>query len=133
MRQFSVLIFLMLLTLSPVISQARTKTTTATCDSGMSGVECRKIVTVTDYQEDSNRNWPKARVSFQFRSTNGNSCKVQGKLTHATNMRIIYNTSYLNKPGEWIKPGIVIEQIRKGIWPHSVNWRISCKTLSFKS
>jgi len=133
MKPFLYLIFLIPMVLAPVISQARIKTTTATCDSGMADIECRKIVTVTDYRDDSNLEWPKVLVSFQFRSTNSNSCKVQGRLTNTKNMRIIYNTSYLNKSGEWIKPGLVIEQIRKGAWPHSIDWRISCKTLSFEN
>jgi hypothetical protein len=133
MKPFLFLIFFLPLTLVPVTSQARIKTTTTTCDSGITGVECRRIVSVSDYQDDNNREWPKARISFQFRSINGKSCKAQGKLSHTKNMRIIYNTSYLHKSGEWIEPGLVIEQIRKGIWPHSINWRISCKTLSFES
>ena len=133
MKLFLFLIFFSPLVLAPVTSQARIKTTTATCDSGMAGVECRKIVVVTDHHDDSNHKWRKARVSFQFRSTSSNSCKVQGKLTRTENMRIIHNTSYLNKSGEWIKPGLVIEQIRKGIWPHSINWRISCKTVNFEN
>ena len=119
--------------LTPVTSQASDTITTGACDSGMSGIECRKIVTITNYQDGNNQEWKRARISFQFRSTNGNSCTVQGKLSEAENMRMIYNISYLNNPGEWSEPGLVIEQIRKGIWPHSINWRISCKTLSFES
>ena len=133
MKPLLFLIFVLPLLLVPITSQANNTTTTGTCDSGMSGIECRKIVIVTNYQDDNNHEWKKARVSFQFRSTNGKSCTVHGKLRKAENIRMVYNTSYLNNPCEWTKPGLVIEQIRKGIWPHSINWRISCKTLSFEN
>ena len=133
MKPFLFLIFIIPLALSSVTLQAGNATTAGTCDSGMSGIECRKVVTVTNYQGDNNHKWKKARISFQFRSTNGKSCTVKGKLSETENMRMIYNTSYINNLGEWIEPGLVIEQIRKGVWPHSINWRISCNTLSFES
>ena len=133
MKKFLFLICFIPLVLVSVTSQARIKSTTAICDSGMVGIECRKIVTMIDYRDDNNREWKKARVSFQFRSTNGKSCIVHGELSESENMRIIYNTSYVNNPGNWAKPGLVIEQISKGIWPHSINWRISCKSLSFEN
>ena len=64
MKTFLFLICSIPLLLVSVASQARIKSTTATCDSGMIGVECRKIVTVTDYRDNNDREWPKASVSF---------------------------------------------------------------------
>ena len=113
------------LILAPITSQARIKTTTATCDSGIADVQCRKIV--TEYRDDGSGKWLKAGVAFQFRSTNGQSCNEHGKLTNAKNMRMIYETSYPKKSGEWSKPGLVIEQIREGAWSHATTWMIDCE------
>ena len=125
MKPFLFIIFVMPLMLAPITSQARISTDTETCDSGIAGVQCRKIV--TEYRDDGSDEWLKAGVAFQFRSTNGKSCNVNGKLTNAKNMRMIYKTSYPKKSGEWSKPGLVIEQIREGAWSHSTTWKIDCK------
>lgn len=87
MRPYLILIFSILLVFVPVTSQSSNTTTTGVCDSGMNGIECRKIVTVTNYQDDNKLEWQKIRVSFQFRSTNDQLCTtVRGKLTKAENM-----------------------------------------------
>ena len=133
MRSSLFLIYFIPTLFIPTILHAGNTTNSGICDSGINGIECRKIVTVTNHLDSTNREWKKARVSYQFRSTNGQSCTVRGEINEAENMRIIYNTSYINTPDEWAKPGLVIEQIRKGIWPHSINWQISCRTLNFDS
>lgn len=119
------IIFVKSLMLIPITSHARISSDTETCDSGMAGVQCRKIV--TEYRDDGSDEWLRAGVAFQFRSTNGESCNVHGKLNNAKNMRMIYNTSYPKKSGEWSKPGLVIEQISEGAWSHSTTWKIDCK------
>ena len=91
----------------------------------MAGVQCRKVF--TEYRDDNSNKWLKAGVSFQFRSTNGKSCNVHGKLTNAKNMRMIYNTSDFKKSGEWSEPGLVIEQIGEGAWSHATTWKIDCE------
>ena len=119
------IIFFIPLMIAPITSQARISTNTETCDSGMAGVQCRKIV--TEYRDDGNDKWLKAGVAFQFRSSNGRSCNVNGKLTNAQNMLMIYKTSNFKKSGEWSKPGLVIEQIKEGAWSHSTTWKIDCE------
>ena len=125
MKSFLFIIFVMPLMLAPKTSQARISSNTETCDSGMTGVECRKIV--TEYRDDGSGEWLKAGVVFQFRSTNGRSCNVNGKLTNAKNIHMIYKTSSFKKSGEWSKPGLVIEQIKEGAWSHSTTWKIDCE------
>ena len=78
------IIFVIPLMLVPITSQAGISSNTEICDSGMAGVECRKIV--TEYRDDGSNEWLKAGVVFQFRSTNGESCNVHGQLTNAKNV-----------------------------------------------
>ena len=125
MRPFLFIITFIPLMIAPITSQARISTNTETCDSGMTGVQCREII--TEYRDDSNGKWLKAGVTFQFRSTNGKSCNVLGKLTNAQNMLMIYKTSNFKKSGEWSKPGLVIQQIKEGAWSHSTTWKIDCE------
>ena len=123
--KLSLFIFFIPLMIAPITSQARISTNTETCNSGMTGVKCRKIV--TEYRDDGNDKWLKAGVAFQFRSTNGKSCNVHGKLANAQNMLMVYKTSNFKKSGEWSKPGLVIKQIKEGAWSHSTTWKIDCE------
>ncbi len=125
MKPFLFIIFVIPLILSPITSQARISTNTEACDSGMTGVQCRKIV--TEYRDAGSGEWLKAGVAFQFRSTNGKSCNVRGELTNAKNIHITYKTSDFKKSGEWSKPGLVIEQIKEGAWSHATTWKIDCE------
>ena len=125
MKLFLFIIFVIPLTFVPVASQARISRDIETCTSGMAGVECRKII--TEYRDDGSQEWMKAGVAFQFRSTNGKSCDVHGKLTNAKNMHMTYKKSDFKKSGEWSKPGLVIEQIKEGEWSHSTTWKIECE------
>ena len=109
----------------PIASQARISSDIETCESGMVGVQCRKII--TEYRDDGSKEWLKAGVVFQFRSTNRKSCNVQGKLTNAKNMHMTYKTSDFKESGEWSKPGLVIEQVKEGAWSHSTTWKIDCE------
>ena len=125
MRTFFIITFVMPLLFIPITLLARILSNTEPCNSGMIGVECRKIV--TEYRDDESGKWMKAGITFQFRSTNGKSCNVHGKLANAKNMRLIYKTTALKKSGEWSKPGLVIKQINEGAWSHSATWKIDCK------
>ena len=107
---------------------ARVDKSTEYCSSGSSNIECRKIETRTNYKNNGSGDWLKSSDAYQFRSKNGKSCKMKGSLRNKNNVKLVYSSAYVNKRGDWSKPGLLVEQRKEGAWRYNINWKFSCKS-----
>ena len=128
---FSFLYFFFLFSLS---LEAKVDKSTEYCSSGIVYVECRKIEIRTNFEYDGRGDWFKSSDTYQFKSTNGKSCKVKGfliNITDKTNAKLVQSITYVNKRAEWSMPGLLVEQINEGEWKYDISWRFVCTIPNF--
>jgi len=96
------------------------------CYTGIPGLECRKIVTDTNYRNDGSGEWLKPNHALQFRSTNGKSANIRVNKSRSSfrNSKVIYKSAYVNKRGDWSKPGLVVEARGEEAWSYDLNYNI---------
>jgi len=114
-------VLILVVSWGPVTAQARIDKRTVSCDSGYSWVECRKVIT-----DPSEGEWLRPSHAYQFRTTNGRSCNIEGRLTRARNADMNYANCYMNRNGSWCEPGLKFEQDDDGPWSYEFDWRMEC-------
>ncbi|MBN1904313.1 MAG: hypothetical protein JW927_04370 [Deltaproteobacteria bacterium] len=103
-----------------VLSKVLTSEDSCSCASGL---ECRKIITDTDYRNDGSGDWLHSNHVYQYKSKNGKSCNVTVNIVSSRfiNCKVIYQSCYVSENGAWSKPGIVIEALGEGEWSYHLD------------
>jgi|GEM_PF-2086804 len=122
----SILIGALLVTM-PLTLSASVHKSTETCNSGRSNVKCQVIKTNTNYRKNGSGDWLKSSALYQFRSTDGSSCKINGSLKSANNAKLVYRSTTASRSGDWGGSGIKVEQKNEGRWNYQLGWEISCR------
>jgi len=124
MRRFTLsllLTFIIFLSAYPTSSHAWVKTSEESYHTGMQGLEGRKIITKTNYRNDGSGEWLKSSTKYQFRTTNGKSCKVKATLNSRTNAKLRYSTGHMPSSGRW-GGDIIVVQKKEGTYRWNIHF-----------